>query len=53
MPKSFERCVSKVKAKGEVRNAYAVCTNAYKKSHGGKAPKLHHPGSRRHSGRGR
>jgi|TARA_Y100000296_G_scaffold75055_1_gene94287 hypothetical protein len=25
MPREFERCVRKVKAKGGVKNAYAVC----------------------------
>ena len=30
MPAAFERCVKKVKAKGGVKNPYAVC-NARKK----------------------
>lgn len=25
MPKEFDRCVKKVKAKGKVKNPYAVC----------------------------
>jgi len=49
MPKSFERCIQHVK--GKVRSPYGVCTNAYKKTHGGKAPKLHH--GHRGSKRGR
>lgn len=28
MPKAFERCVRKVKAKGKVKNPYAVCRSA-------------------------
>jgi hypothetical protein len=35
-PAKFDRCVDKVKAKGEARNAYAVCnaSGAGKNKHG-------------------
>jgi hypothetical protein len=41
MPKSFERCVSKVKASGKVDNAYAICQTSYKKTHGGRGVNTH------------
>ena len=49
MPASFERCVKKVKAKGKVRNAYAVCrgsmgTDAQIKKRAKKRKKVRHRG---------
>lgn len=39
MPKKLERCVKKVKAKGGVREPWAVCVAAMKKGKGKKTKK--------------
>lgn len=47
MPKKFVSCVKKLMEKGASSDmAYGVCTNMWKKSHGGKPPKLHRGGKK-------
>lgn len=39
MPAKLDRCVAKLKAKGRVRNAWAVCKSALKKTKASKGKK--------------
>jgi hypothetical protein len=42
MPKEFIDCVAAMKREGKGDSAYAICTDAYKKSHGGRTPQEDH-----------